>query len=118
MKQSSVHKTICSCQRWMWNISKLQRESQAVAAKIKLSLQTVIRLSFMHHRYLFTQFLLIGVHIFLFAGPPMMPQPLVEGDERMVMVPAIFTCKQTLAELQHTPIPSSSALIITYLKSG
>ena len=48
----------------------------------------------------------------------MMPQPLVEGDERMVMVPAIFTCKQTLAELQHTPIPSSSALIITYLKSG
>ena len=63
MERSSVHRTICSCQRWMWNISKLQRESPAVAAKIKLSLQTAFRLSFMNHRYLFTQFHLIGVHI-------------------------------------------------------
>lgn len=48
----------------------------------------------------------------------MKPEQLVESDPRLIMVPAIFTCKETLAELRATPLPANSSLIITYLKSG
>ncbi|XP_067946491.1 sulfotransferase 2A8-like isoform X2 [Watersipora subatra] len=50
--------------------------------------------------------------------PPAMPKPLVEGDPRMMLIPSLFNCEQTLAELKEKPLPADSVLIVTYLKSG
>ncbi|KAF6025240.1 SULT6B1 [Bugula neritina] len=50
--------------------------------------------------------------------PPMKPLQPVEGTERTILVPSIFNCQETLAELNDTGIPTNSNVVVTYLKSG
>jgi len=48
----------------------------------------------------------------------MKPLQPVEGTERTILVPSIFNCQETLAELNDTGIPTNSNVVVTYLKSG
>lgn len=65
-----------------------------------------------------TVFVSISHPPYALVEPPMMPTQLVEGDPRLVLVPSIFRCTDTLSELQDTPLPAHSNLVVTYLKSG
>ena len=47
-----------------------------------------------------------------------MPIALVEGDPRKILIPSLFKTVDALNELKQTPLPSDSALVVTYLKSG